>query len=68
MAKRSTPDKNGKASEITDPMVLYARIGWRAYRAWLVRADEPGLAAFYDSWNRTDMRRLRELAGEADDG
>jgi hypothetical protein len=34
MAKRTTPDMTGKASEITDPILLYARIGYRTYLAW----------------------------------
>ena len=34
MPKRMTPDMTGKASEITDPILLFARIGYRTYLAW----------------------------------
>jgi hypothetical protein len=52
----NTPDMSRKATDITDPRELYARIG---YRAWLIHRDGPN--EFYESWNRSDLRHLDKL-------
>jgi len=60
MPKRMTPDMTGKASEITDPILLFARIGYRTYLAW--RDGEQSPATLYTGFNLAELRRLRELA------
>jgi hypothetical protein len=59
MSDRRTPDMSGKASEITDPMALFARIGYRAYLAW-----RDGPSPLYEGFSLTEMRRLAELLGQ----
>ena len=57
------PDLGRKASEIDDPVVLYTRIG---YRTWLIFRDgESAKSRMYEGFNRTDLRRLSELARQA---
>ena len=57
-ATRKTPDMTGKAAEITDPLALFARIGYRTYLAWRDGADSPPL---YGGFNQAEMRRVHEL-------
>ena len=61
MSDKSAPDMSGSASEIDDPQLLFARIGYRLYRGWL---KGEGLADFYNSWNLTELRRVAALRGE----
>ena len=58
---KATPDMTRPASEIDNPVELYARIGYRVYLAWR-SGDEPH--RLYDGFNRTELRRLAELRDE----
>lgn len=49
----------GKASEITDLNLLYARIGYRTYLAW--EKGEQSLAEFYAGYNTGELLRIKEL-------
>jgi hypothetical protein len=53
-----TPDMTGKAADITDPMWLYERIGYRTY---LIHKAGPGGNKFQESWRKSELRRLLEL-------
>lgn len=53
-----TPDMTGKASEITDPHLLYERIG---YRTFLAYRDSNSPEKLYEGFNKTDLNRLIEL-------
>jgi hypothetical protein len=50
----------GKASEITDPILLFARIGYRTYLAW--RDEDQSPSALYEGFNLAELRRVQELA------
>jgi hypothetical protein len=56
---RLTPDMTGKASEIDDPILLYARIGYRIYLAYRDEARSP--EELYKGFNEAELRRLLEL-------
>ncbi len=58
---KRAPDMTGKASEIDDPMALFARIGYRVYLDWLKGEASP----VYAGWNKSECRRVAELLGEA---
>lgn len=62
MAERIAPDMTGKASEITDLMQLYARIGYRVYLTW--RDGDRAPAELYHGYNTAELKRLRELRGD----
>jgi hypothetical protein len=64
MPKRMTPDMTGKASEITDPILLFARIGYRTYLAW--RDGDQSPSTLYTGFNLAELRRVRELAKGGD--
>jgi hypothetical protein len=57
--QRIAPDMSRKASEITDLNLLYARIGYRTYLAWV--KGEQSLADFYAGYNTAELRRIKEL-------
>jgi hypothetical protein len=57
---KTTPDMRGKASEIADPILLFARIGYRVYLAWRDGEQSPPL---YEGFNQAELRRLSELQG-----
>ena len=57
--RKRTPDMTGTAKSIDDTHLLFERIGYRFYRAWL--KGQPGLEAFYQSWNTAELRRVKEL-------
>jgi hypothetical protein len=48
-----------KASEITDDLLLYSRIGYRMFLAW--EKGEQSLADFYDGYNKAELHRIKEL-------
>jgi hypothetical protein len=60
MNARRTPDMTGKASEITDPIHLFARIGYRTYLAWRDGAGSPPL---YEGFNQAELRQVDRLFG-----
>jgi hypothetical protein len=60
MAKRTTPNMTGKASEITDPILLFARIGYRTYLAW--RDGDQSPSALCEGFNLAELQRVQELA------
>ncbi len=49
----------GKASEIEDPMLLFARIGYRTFLAY--RDGERSPEKLYAGFNGAELRRLLEL-------
>ena len=59
MSERKTPDVTRKASEITDDLLLYSRIGYRVFLAW--EKGEQSLADFYAGYNNAELRRIKEL-------
>lgn len=59
MSERTTPDMTRKASEITDDLLLYSRIGYRVFLAW--EKGEQSLADFYAGYNTAELRRIKEL-------
>ena len=62
VSRRTTPDMTGKASEITDPILLFARIGYRTYLAW--RDGEKSPSKLYGGFNLAELRRVQELTEE----
>jgi hypothetical protein len=56
---RLTPDMSGKASEIDDPIHLYARIGYRIFLAYRDGARSP--EELYKGYNEAELKRLLEL-------
>jgi hypothetical protein len=60
-SKRRTPDMAGNASDIDDPMTLFARIGYRTYLAWH-RGEHA--EALYEGFNLMALRRVAELREE----
>ena len=72
MTKKIAPDMTGKAKDITDLNLLYARVGYRDYLVWSKanpgkgqkvwsRQEIDDLKKLYDGYNRKEMRRAREL-------
>lgn len=53
-SRRTTPDMTGNARDIDDPLLLYARIGYRTYLAWR-REDAP--QDLYKGFNRAELQR-----------
>lgn len=64
MTKRTTPDMTGKAGEITDPILLFARIGYRTYLGW--RDGDKSPSTLYEGFNLAELRRVRELTEGGD--
>ena len=60
-SNRTTPDMTGNASDIDDPITLFARIGYRTYLAW---HKGEYAEALYEGFNLTALRRVAELRGE----
>ena len=56
---RLTPQMSGKASDIDDPIQLYARIGYRIFLAYRDGARSP--EELYKGFNETELKRLLEL-------
>jgi hypothetical protein len=56
---KRTPDMTGKASEIDDPILLYARIGYRIFLAYRDGARSP--EELYKGFNEAELKRLLEL-------
>jgi hypothetical protein len=56
---RKTPDMTGKAADITDPLLLFARIGYRVYLTW--RESDGVAPPLYQTWNQAELRRVHEL-------
>jgi len=56
---RRTPDMTGKAAEIDDPQVLYARIGYRTFLKY--RDGKRAPADLYDGHCEAELRRLLAL-------
>jgi thiol:disulfide interchange protein len=55
MPERMTPDMTGKASEITEPLKLFARIGYPTYLAW--RDGDQSPSSLYEGFIVTELRR-----------
>jgi hypothetical protein len=56
---RRAPDMTGKASEIDDPIQLYARIGYRIFLAYRDGARSP--EDLYKGFSESELKRLVEL-------
>lgn len=71
-AERTRPlDMSSKAAEITDPLVLLERIIYRNDRMverMHLHTLRRGFVRMMASRTRSDLRRLRELLCEEDDG
>jgi hypothetical protein len=67
---RRTPDMSRPAAAIDDPLLLYARIGYRTFLKYRDGARSP--EALYDGYNEAELKRLlalhpRQLAGAGAD-
>jgi hypothetical protein len=60
-SNRATPDMSGNASDIDDPITLFARIGYRTYEAWHKGEHAESL---YEGFNLITLRRVAELRGD----
>lgn len=58
MITMNTPNMNGKAADIDNPILLMERIGYRTYLMW---RDPDSPRSLYEGFNKTDLRRIREL-------
>jgi hypothetical protein len=56
---KQTPDMKRKASDITDPNELFARIGYRTYLMW--RDGDRSPADLYNGYILTELRRVQKL-------
>ncbi|MGH2946924.1 MAG: hypothetical protein ACRDPC_11795 [Solirubrobacteraceae bacterium] len=53
---RRTPDMSRSAAEIDDPILLYARIGYRTFLKYRDGARSP--ESLYDGYNEAELKRL----------
>jgi hypothetical protein len=57
-----TPDMSGKASEITDPIQLCARLGYHVYvRHQAEQVGETSKVTLYDGYIASEIRALTAL-------
>jgi hypothetical protein len=53
---------SGKASEISDPILLFARIGYRTFLTWRDKEQSP--SDLYKGYILTELRRVQKLTEE----